>query len=97
MHTRPSFVVALMLSFSCVGAWTQHGAWARETPCVGDCNHDGRLTIDELVTGVTMALGTAPVDRCPDFDPGGSRSDHVGFPPDGEIALRQRARPSSGD
>src|SRR5262249_3019752 len=74
MHTRPSFVVALMLSFWCVGAWTQHGAWARETPCVGDCNHDGRLTIDELVTGVTMALGTASVDRCPDFDAGGNHT-----------------------
>lgn len=37
--------------------------------CVGDCTHDDRVTVDELVLGVNMALGTVPLDRCPDFDP----------------------------
>jgi hypothetical protein len=39
-------------------------------PCkVGDCNDDGQVTVDELVTGVGIALGTidrgacAPADR----------------------------------
>jgi hypothetical protein len=36
--------------------------------CVGDCNGDGSVTIAELVTGVNIALGSLPVDRCPSFD-----------------------------
>ena len=36
--------------------------------CVGDCNSDGSVTVDELVTGVNIALGTAGLDRCPAFD-----------------------------
>ena len=26
--------------------------------CIGDCNGDGTVTVDELITGVNMALGT---------------------------------------
>ncbi|HSP97303.1 MAG TPA: hypothetical protein VL049_08675, partial [Candidatus Dormibacteraeota bacterium] len=38
----------------------------REVPaCPGDCNADGAVTIDELVTGVTLALGERPVAVCP--------------------------------
>lgn len=33
--------------------------------CVGDCNADLRVTVDELVTGVNMNLGDATVDACP--------------------------------
>jgi len=36
--------------------------------CLGDCNNDGFVTIDELVRGVNIALGTALVDECPAFD-----------------------------
>lgn len=32
--------------------------------CVGDCNSDGQVTIDELVTMVNIALGTQPVATC---------------------------------
>ena len=46
-------------------------AWAQVGTCAGDCNHDDSVTVDELVTGVRMALGTVPVGRCPDLDPGG--------------------------
>jgi hypothetical protein len=38
-------------------------------PCIGDCNDDGAVTVDELVTGVNIALGLIPVDACPAFDP----------------------------
>lgn len=34
----------------------------------GDCNGNGVVSIAELVTGVTMALGLRPVDDCPAFD-----------------------------
>ncbi|MBX3026856.1 hypothetical protein KF840_18260 [bacterium] len=35
---------------------------------VGDCNRDGTVSIDELVRGVTIALGSTPVSECPPFD-----------------------------
>lgn len=39
-----------------------------ETLCVGDCNRNRLVTVDELVTGVTIALGTRPIGDCPTFD-----------------------------
>lgn len=35
--------------------------------CVGDCNGDGEVTINELITGVNIALGSTPVSACPAF------------------------------
>jgi hypothetical protein len=40
----------------------------RVARCVGDCNGDGSVTVDEIVTGVNIALGNAEVDDCPRFD-----------------------------
>lgn len=37
-------------------------------PCVGDCNGDGLVTVDEIVSGVAMALGNLAVEECPSFD-----------------------------
>jgi hypothetical protein len=36
--------------------------------CSGDCSHDGMVSVDELVTGVSIALGAADASRCPDID-----------------------------
>src|SRR6516225_9005962 len=36
--------------------------------CVGDCNGDGKVTIDELVRAVNIALGEASVDVCDAVD-----------------------------
>ena len=36
--------------------------------CVGDCNDSGTVTIEELITGVNIALGTAAIVTCPAFD-----------------------------
>ena len=30
--------------------------------CVGDCDGDGQVSINELVLGVNIALGSLPVD-----------------------------------
>ncbi len=38
------------------------------TPCAGDCDGDGGVTIDELITGVGIALGTQPVEACGAMD-----------------------------
>ncbi len=45
--------------------------------CPGDCNGNGEVTIDELITGVNIALGNAPVSNCPAFDRSG----------DGEVTI----------
>ncbi len=45
--------------------------------CIGDCNGDGEVTIDELLKGVNIALGTATMSICPPFDANG----------DGEVTI----------
>jgi hypothetical protein len=50
-------------------------ATATQTPsptpplCVGDCNRNRIVAVDELVRGVTIALGNRPVSSCDPFDP----------------------------
>jgi len=36
--------------------------------CAGDCGGDGSVTIDELIRGVNIALGSTPLSNCPSFD-----------------------------
>lgn len=36
--------------------------------CVGDCNADQRVTINEVLTGVNIALGNLSIGECPVFD-----------------------------
>lgn len=36
--------------------------------CVGDCDGDGQVLVDELVRGVTVALGGADLEECGAFD-----------------------------
>lgn len=36
--------------------------------CVGDCNGDGLVTVDEIIVGVNIALGQANTTQCPSFD-----------------------------
>ena len=45
-----------------------NGSITVTTPCAGDCNGDGEVTIDELLTGVGIGLGSIPYDQCPAFD-----------------------------
>ncbi len=41
----------------------------RETqPCDSDCNRDGVVTIDEIIRGVGIALGTVPTPLCGEAD-----------------------------
>lgn len=47
------------------------------TPCAGDCDGDRNITVDELMRGVLIALGLAPVNDCTAFDLNG----------DGKIAV----------
>jgi hypothetical protein len=47
--------------------------------CAGDCNDDGAVAINELITGVNIALGSAAVGTCPSFDSSG----------DGTVAINE--------
>ena len=40
-------------------------AHALAEPCPGDCNGDGIVTVDELITAVNVDLGRAPAETCP--------------------------------
>ena len=55
----PLVAVAIALLVSTQGA---------AQPCVGDCDRDGRVGIDELVTGVNIALSTDTLASCTGFD-----------------------------
>ncbi len=40
-------------------------------PCVGDCNSDGAVAVNELLTMVNVALGNAQIGSCPLGDANG--------------------------
>ena len=50
--------------------------------CAGDCNEDDSVTIDELIRGVNIALGTAQLGECPLSDSGG----------DGQVTIDELVR-----
>jgi hypothetical protein len=43
-------------------------ATASPRPCVGDCDHSKQVTINELIVGVDIVLGTLPPAACPEFE-----------------------------
>lgn len=47
--------------------------------CVGDCSGDQTVAVNELVTGVGIALGSGPLAACPSFDADG----------DGQVAIAE--------
>jgi hypothetical protein len=42
--------------------------------CVGDCNGDGEISIAELITGVRIGVGAAPIEACVAFDANGDHA-----------------------
>jgi hypothetical protein len=40
--------------------------------CAGDCDLDGAVAVNELVTSVNIVLGSQPLTTCPALDPGGT-------------------------
>jgi hypothetical protein len=55
---------------------------ATAAPCDGDCNRDGQVTVNELITAVNIALGTLDVSSCPAADRNG----------DGEVTVSELIR-----
>ena len=52
---------------ACALAGVVAGSSARAQVCVGDCNGNGVVAINELVIGVNIDLGLQPVSACPAF------------------------------
>lgn len=48
-------------------------------PCTGNCDGGPEVTVAELIRGVRIALGEAPLDLCPPFDANG----------DGRVAINE--------
>ena len=71
----------LMLSalIAFASAHAQPALAADTTSCPGDCNRDGVVTINELIVGVNIALGSAQLTQCPSFDRNS----------DGEVAINE--------
>lgn len=44
--------------------------WAAP-PCVGDCDGNGEVTVDDILIGVNITLGNASIDQCPAMDANG--------------------------
>ena len=61
------FLLGLVAALSCFA----DGAAAAPS-CAGDCNGDGRVTVDELIVAVSISLGTAAVADCAAADRTGS-------------------------
>jgi len=54
-------------------------ATATAPACAGDCSGDGSVTVNELITGVNIALGNSAASVCPSFDRNG----------DGEVSIAE--------
>jgi len=57
----------------CIASGTARAQAPTPTPisCVGDCNGDHMVTVDEIITMVNIALGLAPITDCPAADVNG--------------------------
>jgi hypothetical protein len=51
------------------------GAAAEAGACIGDCDENGAVTVNEIVAGVGLVLDSVPFDACPAFAGWGGRVD----------------------
>ena len=61
MHRRNLTVTLIAATLACLNQATAQ-------TCTGDCDGSGSVTVDEIVTGVNIALGNRQVSECPAFD-----------------------------
>lgn len=63
-------LLVVALAATVVGApWA--ASVTRAQTCVGDCDGNGTVAINELIVGVNIALGLAARAACTAFDPNG--------------------------
>jgi len=66
---------AVVFGASCTGGSLCVSRTPMTTPCVGDCNGDHSVTVDEILTMVNIALGNADATACPNGIPSGAQVD----------------------
>jgi len=49
--------------------------WLTPGPCVGDCNGEHQVTVNEIIILVNIALGTADASACANGIPSGREVD----------------------
>jgi cysteine-rich repeat protein len=64
-NTARAFLAAMLVGTAFFLAEARAGA-----QCVGDCNGDGTVGINELILGVNIALGSQPTSACAAFQDG---------------------------
>ena len=69
---RAGGIAFALAASAAIGAWSGVER-ANAAACTGDCSSDGAVAINELITGVTIALG-APLAGCPAFDRNGDQA-----------------------
>ena len=67
------YVVAAVDQYDVVSPLSNEVSVTLQAPvtCVGDCDGDGAVTIDELLLGVNIALEALSLERCDVFDANG--------------------------
>jgi hypothetical protein len=66
------YVVAALDASNVISPFSNEATVSVAAPaCVGDCNGDGSVTVDELLIAVNIALENLPAQRCPVFDVNG--------------------------
>ncbi len=62
-------VLSVLLGATLAIPWFATSASSQE--CVGDCNLDRMVAVNELIVGVNIALGSGQLTNCPGFDTNG--------------------------
>lgn len=68
---RTALSLGVLVVTTTLGFLTLTAASAQATGLAMDCNHDGQVLINEIITGVNIALGTASLGTCPPADSDG--------------------------
>src|SRR5262245_48223972 len=69
LHTWRQVIV--MLSVVAIVSARSGEAATPPGSCIGDCNGNGTVAVNELVTGVNILLGRLTLSACPSFDRNG--------------------------
>jgi pimeloyl-ACP methyl ester carboxylesterase len=65
LGSRFSILFVSLLAFA---ALTGARTCALAQPCVADCNRDGVVSVEEVITGARIALGESTLPDCPEMD-----------------------------
>ena len=67
-NARRLILVALATAVPTLTAPAARAAYGVPARCGGDCDHDRRIAVNELITGVNIVLGNTDLEECSPFD-----------------------------